>query len=130
MTNRTLDKAQLTRFISWGALNTAISILIYAALVYAGLTIWLANLIAIIGGILLGHFFNKHMVFRSRNANTLIKYFILWSVLYLISTGLIFGFIELGSNKYLAAVFSGIVLVPISYIVQKLKIFQGQAHGN
>jgi len=117
---------QVSRFIFWGALNTVFSLLIYAGLVYAGFPIWLANLIAMIGGILLGHFFNKNMVFRSRNRHTLLKYVIMWSCLYIISTGLILLFIRLGSDKYLAAVFAGLILVPVSFIIQKLKIFQDQ----
>jgi len=135
-----LDIAQLTRFLFWGGLNTAISILVYWVLVfdpstiiglnYHGLPIWLANLIAIICGILLGHFLNKHQVFRSGNKNALIKYFIMWAGLYVISTGLILFFVRLGSDKFLAAVFAGIILFPISYLIQKLKIFQEEADGN
>lgn len=135
-----LDIPQISRFLFWGGLNTAVSILVYWTLVfdpskltglsYHGLPIWLANLIAIICGILLGHFLNKHQVFRSGNKNTLIKYFIMWSGLYVISTGLILLFVRLGSDKFIAAIFAGIALFPISYMIQKLKIFQEEANGN
>lgn len=136
-----LDIPQLTRFLFWGGLNTAVSILVYWALVfdpseilnfsYQGLPIWAANLVAIVSGILLGHFLNKHQVFRSGNKNTLIKYFIMWAGLYVISTGLILLFVRLGSDKFLAAVFAGIALFPVSYMIQKLKIFREEnQHGN
>lgn len=114
----------MSRFIFWGTLNTGFSLAIYWALLFLGLPIWFSNLIAMAGGIVLGHFLNKHMVFRSRERNTLIKYFIMWGFLYLISTGLILLFVRMGSDKFLAGLWAGVALFPVAFFIQKLKVFQ------
>ena len=119
-----LEIIRIMRFLFWGFLNTTISILVYALLVYFDMHIYIANLIAMIACVFLGHFFNKHKVFDSNNRQTLRKYFMLWTILYFISIGLITLFIDLGSNKYMAAVFAGGALIPVSYGLQKLLIFR------
>lgn len=115
--------AQITRYVFWGSLNTGVSLLIYWGLLFVNMPIWLSNLVAMIGGILLGHFLNKHLVFRSKETNTLIKYFTMWAFLYIISTGLILLFVKFGSDKYLAGLWAGLVLIPVAFVIQKLKIF-------
>lgn len=124
MNHDKLEIIRIMRFLFWGLLNTTISILVYALLVYFDMHIYIANLIAMIAGVFLGHFFNKHKVFESNNHQTLRKYFMLWTILYFISIGLITLFIDLGSNKYMAAVFAGGALIPVSYGLQKLLIFR------
>jgi len=115
--------SQLMKFIFWGALNTGLSISIYVILVYLGLNIYIANAIAVFVSVFSGHFFNKEKVFKSQEHRTLRKYILLWICFYAASSGLIFIFVNLGVDKYLAAVFAGIVLVPVSFIAQKVMIF-------
>jgi len=119
-----IDIPRIIRFLFWGQLNTIISIAIFCGLMYCGLSIALANFAAIVCGILLGHAFNKKKVFRSNEDRTLRKYFLLWGLLYIISTGFILFLVHLGMNKYFSAVVSGIVLVPVSYVIQKAMIFK------
>lgn len=114
---------QMAQFVFWGVLNTALSLLIYMVLVYAGLNVLIANAAAVMISVLSGHFFNKKKVFKSQQPQTLRKYILLWIGLYAVSSALIVGFIYLGANKYMAAVYSGAVLVPISFIIQKITIF-------
>lgn len=123
MVFETINIKQMAHFVMWGVLNTALSLLIYMALVYAGLNILAANAAAVMISVLSGHFFNKKKVFKSDEAQTLRKYCLLWLGLYVVSSALILLFVGMGANKYMAAVYSGAVLVPISFIVQKLMIF-------
>jgi len=115
--------SQLAKFIFWGALNTGISISIYAILVYCGLNIYFANALAVFVSVFSGHFFNKRKVFESQQSRTLRKYVILWLCFYVVSSLLIFTFVSAGIDKYLAAIFAGIILVPISFIAQKIIVF-------
>jgi len=114
---------RLINFVFWGALNTGISISIYVILVYLGLNIYVANAFAVFVSVFSGHFFNKKKVFKSQEKRTLRKYILLWICFYAISSLLIFIFVSFGVDKYLAAVFAGIILVPISYIAQKVIVF-------
>lgn len=119
----TLFDIKFIKFIFWGGLNTTLSIALYSVIVYFGVSIWIANLFANILGVLLGHYLNKNLVFKSSRKKTLALYFTMWAGLYLISTIIIIFFIHIGFNKYIAAIFSGALLVPIAFIVQKLRIF-------
>ena len=121
---------QLMRFVFWGALNTGLSISIYAALVYLGFNIYFANAVAVFVSVFSGHFFNKKKVFKSSEHRTLRKYILLWICFYVVSSLLIFTFINLGIDKYFAAIFAGIILVPISFIVQKVMVFLPSRKGN
>ena len=114
---------QIIQFVFWGALNTGLSISIYWVLVYFGLNILAANAFAVFISVFSGHFFNKKKVFKSEEKKTLRKYVLLWACFYCISSLLLLMFINMGVDKYLAAVFAGAVLVPISYLAQKLVIF-------
>ena len=114
---------QIIQFVFWGALNTGLSISIYWVLVYFGLNILAANAFAVFISVFSGHFFNKKKVFKSEETKTLRKYVLLWACFYCISSLLLLMFINMGVDKYLAAVFAGAVLVPISYLAQKLVIF-------
>lgn len=114
---------QIIKFIFWGGLNTVLSILIYWGLVYVGVNIFIANTISVFICIFTGHFFNKRKVFVSDEQRTLRKYFLLWFCFYLLSTILLFFFVTAGVDKYIAAIFVGAVLVPVSFIFQKFKIF-------
>ncbi len=112
------------RFVFWGGLNTIVSYLVYCGFVFLGAHIFLASMISLIAGILLGHFLNKKNVFRSENRNTLPKYFILWGALYLVHIGVLSLLTRQGMNDYLAGAVAGGLLVPVSYFFMKRLIFK------
>jgi putative flippase GtrA len=112
------------RFVSVGLLNTCFSYLIYAGLLFVGLSYILANLLASVMGILFSFKTQGHLVFRNSDNRLLSRFVLSWVVIYLGSITLIGGMIALGLDSYSA----GAVVVPIiamvSYLTQKYFVFR------
>jgi len=123
MPSKDINIKQMAQFVFWGGLNTFLSISVYWLFVYLGFNIYVANALAVFISVFSGHFFNKKKVFKSEESHTLRKYCLLWLCFYLISSLLLMMFVGVGVDKYLAAVFAGVILVPVSFFVQKIMIF-------
>jgi len=117
------EHVKIAKFIFWGGLNTAISFGIYSLSIFIGIYIFIASLFSLIVGIVFGHYFSKKHVFESAKSKTAIPYIIFWAIVYVINLFLIYLFVGVGLDKYTSGAIAGILIVPFSYIVQKLFIF-------
>ena len=120
-------KAVVVRFVVVGILNTSVSYLIYATLLSAGLTYQMANLIALLVGILFSFKTQGHLVFNNRNNRLLGRFILSWAFIYTCVILLIGRIIDFGLDAYLA----GALVLPfsavLSYLIQKHFVFKGSS---
>jgi putative flippase GtrA len=116
--------SQMLRYIVVGGLNTGFSYAIYAALVFAGLGYALANLLALMTGILISFKTQGRFVFNN-SANRLLGRFILgWALIYLCTITLIGRIIAIGLDAYSAGALSLPFSIGLSFVVQKFFVFR------
>jgi len=118
------EMQRILRFVFWGCLNTASSFAVYCAFVFIGTHIYVASFLSLVFGIFLGHFLNKHNVFRSTQKGTLYKYATVWLFMYVINIVLLWFFVQAGFNNYISGGIAGLLLVPISFMFQKIFVFR------
>ena len=121
-----LKQYQLLRFLVVGTMNTGFSFGVYSFLIYLGFDFRLANLVALILGILFSFKTQGSLVFFNRDNRLLGKFVLGWSVIYFFNTGLIWNLVDHGLNFYLAGALTVPFSTGLSYLLQKRFIFQSQ----
>ena len=120
-------KTVVVRFVVVGILNTGVSYLIYALLLSFGLRYQMANLIALVIGILFSFKTQGHLVFNNRNNRLLGRFILSWVLIYLCVIFLIGRIIALGFDAYAA----GALVLPfsavLSYVIQRYFVFKGSS---
>lgn len=123
----TMQKQTILEFIRFGfvgVMNTAFSYMIYAMLLFAGLNYALANLGAVVLGILFSFRTQGKLVFRQTDVSLLPRFIVAWASIYAINVFLISRFINLGFDPYTA----GALMLPasaiLSYFIQKYFVFR------
>jgi putative flippase GtrA len=115
---------QFAKFVAVGLLNTGFAYGLYAALLYVGFGYVVANLTALVIGILVSFVTQGRLVFANREAGRLVRFVAVWILIYFVSIFLISRFIALGFNAYV----SGALALPfstlLSFVAQKFFVFQ------
>ncbi len=106
-----------------GVVNTGFSYTIYACLVYLGVGYAIANLIALIIGILFSFKTQGIFVFNNSNNRRLYRFIIAWTVIYLVNFFLIGQFIALGFNPYVSGALALPFATLLSYFEQRFFVF-------
>ena len=119
-----LLRPQFMRYLAVGAANTGFSILVYWAMLWAGLAVPLASLASLVVGILISFTTQSRFVFDNRDPWKLLPYFIVWSILYAFNLGLIWLLMRCGLDAYAAGLLSTPVTVLLSYFLQKTFVFR------
>ena len=119
-----LLRPQFMRFLAVGAANTGFNILVYWAMLWAGLAVPLASLASIVVGILISFTTQSRFVFDNRDPWKLLPYFIVWSILYAFNLGLIWLLMRCGLDAYAAGFLSTPATVLLSYFLQKAFVFR------
>jgi putative flippase GtrA/SAM-dependent methyltransferase len=122
--SKAVDVAQFARFVMVGVVNTGFAYAVYAALLYAGLGYAVANLIALIVGILFSFKTQGLLVFGSAGNRGLIRFVIVWAAIYFLNIFIIGRFIALGLNPYVAGALALPFATLFSYISQKFFVFR------
>ncbi len=116
--------SQLLRFVLVGAINTVFSYSIYAGLIFLGIGYAIANLVALIMGILFSFKTQGHLVFRNPRNRLLGRFVLAWAFIYVTTVALIGHLIHHGFDPYT----SGILALPFStvssYLIQKYFVFR------
>jgi putative flippase GtrA len=118
-----LLRPQFMRFLAVGAANTGFNILVYWAMLWAGLAVPLASLASVVVGILISFTTQSRFVFDNRDPWKLLPYFIVWSILYAFNLGLIWLLMRCGLDAYAAGFLSTPATVLLSYFLQKAFVF-------
>jgi putative flippase GtrA len=117
---------QASRFLAAGLVNTAFSYGVYAACLWLGIAYPLANLAAMIGGVLIGFVTQGHFVFRRLEGRRFPSFVLSWLALWGLNVLLISLLLPLTrDNAYLAGAIALAVIVPLSFLIQKHLVFGG-----
>jgi putative flippase GtrA len=119
-----LLRPQFMRYLAVGAANTGFAILVYWAMLWAGLAVPLASLASLVVGILISFTTQSRFVFDNRDPWKLLPYFIVWSILYAFNLGLIWLLMRCGLDAYAAGFLSTPATVLLSYFLQKAFVFR------
>lgn len=115
---------QFCRFVGVGVMNTGFSYLIYALGLALGLHYALANLTAMVTGILFSFKSQGRLVFDNRDGSLLWKFAGFWFCIWLFNIGLIALLTRYAKlDAYLAGAVALLPVTLISFFVQKYFVF-------
>lgn len=114
---------QFVRFVIVGMLNTGFSYLIYAIGLMFGLNYAIANLIALLLGILFSFRTQGQFVFNNTDINLLGRFILGWSAIYLVAIASIGALSSIGIDNYTAGALTLPITTGLSYILQKKFVF-------
>ena len=120
------DVVQFAKFVVVGLMNTAFSYAIYALLVYLGLNFAVANLLAIMIGMLFSFTTQGRLVFGNAEKRRIFRFVAVWSLLYLMTIFIISRFIALGFDTYVSGALALPFTTVLSFIAQKYFVFRAQ----
>ncbi len=119
---------EVRRFLIAGLVNTALSYGIYAACLSLGMAYPVANFMAMIGGVLVSFLTQGGFVFRRLEARRFPAFVMMWLLLWLLNVALITLILPVaGGNAYLAGGVALVIVVVISFVVQKYFVFAGRS---
>jgi putative flippase GtrA len=113
----------MLRFVLVGALNTGFSYLVYSFLIWLGLQFALANLGALLMGVLFSFLTQGKFVFNNSDRRLFLRFLVGWLVIYCINTLLIALLKWYGFNSYSAGALALAPVVLLSYVLQKFIVF-------
>lgn len=118
------NRSQLIRFILVGMLNTGFAYAIYVILLLVGLNYQMANLGALVLGVLFSFRTQGHIVFNNANWRLFGKYLVAWAAIYLINITIIGGLLNFGINAYIGGILALPTTAAMSFVVQKYFVFE------
>lgn len=122
-----MPNIQILRFVVIGVVNTAFSYGIYSFFLFLGFNYAIANLLALLSGILFSFKTQGHLVFRNPN-NRLIGRFVLgWFFIYLATITLIGWLMAYGLDAYTAGALALPFSTLLAYLIQKYLVFRPAA---
>ena len=117
-------KQQVIRFIAVGVVNTLFGYGIYAVLIFVGLHYMNAVLFATIAGVLFNFKTIGHYVFESHDRSLLLKFFMVYGIVYGINIGLIRLFSVWNIDYYTAGFLAIVPCAAVSFILNKRFVFR------
>ncbi len=118
-----LLRHEFVRYLVVGVLNTGFSYSVYALLLWLGFAFFVANLIALLCGIVFSFQTQGRFVFDNTSRRLFPKYVLLWILIYFSNIALIKLFLLFGFNAYVAGALAIPPIVLLSYVLQKYLIF-------
>ncbi|MGZ8161818.1 MAG: GtrA family protein [Methylobacter sp.] len=112
------------RYLFIGGINTLFSYSVYALGLYFGLNYQLANLLALILGIISGFILQGRIVFKNADKRLFLQFLFFWLILYSFNILFIGVIINFGFNAYEAGAIALMPMVLISFVIQKAIIFR------
>lgn len=119
-----LQHSQILRFVVVGTVNTAFSYGIYAAMLFVGFNFAVANLVALVLGILFSFKTQGALVFRNSDPRLLGRFVVGWAIIYGATIALIGQFIAFGLSAYAGGALALPFSTALSYLLQKHFVFQ------
>lgn len=114
----------IVRFLLVGMINTAFSYAIYAGFLYLGLSYQIANLIALVLGILFSFKTQGRLVFKNTDNRLFGRFLLSWVLIYLGTITLIGRIIAFGFDAYTAGALALPFSIALSYLMQKYYVFR------
>jgi len=117
-------KKQIVSFILVGIVNTIFGYSIYALFIYFGLNYVTAVLFATMVGILFNFKTIGKYVFNSNKNTLLLKFFLVYIVVFLLNIGIIKLLKPLGYSDYISGAFAIIPSAVLSFVLNKYYVFE------
>ena len=117
---------RIIRFLLVGGINAVFSYSVYAVFLLVGLGYALANLLALIAGILFSFKTQGTWVFNNTANRLFFRFVICWLLIYLCNIGFIRQMLIFGLDAYTAGALAIPPIVVISYLVQKYFVFNAR----
>jgi putative flippase GtrA len=114
------------RFVLVGGFNTAFSYAVYAVGLLLGLPYAIANLCAMLLGILVSFVTQGALVFDNRDRSLIWRFAAAWVLIYVFNIGLIACFLRIGLNSYTGGAAALPFTSLMSYFIQKRLVFAGR----
>jgi len=122
--------AEVARFFLSGGANMAFGFVAYAALVWAGLPVALALLLATIAGVFFNFFTFGSYTFRKLEARRLPRFLVAYGFIYVLNLILLEAIMRLaGLGPIVAQLAALVVVAPTVYFVLRARVFQEMPHG-
>jgi putative flippase GtrA len=107
-----------------GGATTALSYVLYAFLLFLGLTYIVASMAALVAGILFSFKTQGRFVFGNRDNRLLGRFIICWVLIYFANVTFIGQMIALGMNGYVSGALAVPANIVLSYLVQRFIVFR------
>jgi putative flippase GtrA len=111
------------RFLIVGLANTAFGYLAYVAFLYFGFSFYIASLLSLLIGICFSFLTQSFIVFQRPGFERFARFAVAWLLVYGVNIGIIFLLLQFGLNAYLGGLCAMVVVVPVSFLVQKHFVF-------
>lgn len=128
--NMMTNKANFIQFIKFGIVglsNTFIGLGIYYLLLWIGANYLICNAVSWVISVFNAFYWNNKYVFKNENTwfNALIRTYISYGFSFLVSTVLLYLFVEwCGISKVLAPVVCLVVTIPLNFLLNKFWTFK------
>lgn len=119
-----ITKKEILNFLITGSINTAFWYVLYAIFIYAGLHYFYAILFATIIGIMFSFKTMGAFVFKKRDNSLIIKFFIVYGVIFMGNVLFVKFFIFLIVDKYIAGLLSAFLCAIASFLLNKFYVFR------
>lgn len=118
-----LLRHQFIRFLLVGCVNTGFSYGLYALFLWVGLNFAVANGLAFVISLLFSFRTQGMLVFRNPEPRLILRFVMMWAVIYLFNIALISGLMRLGMSAYLAGAVALVPVTLLSYLIQRFVVF-------
>jgi putative flippase GtrA len=122
-----LLRRRFVRFLLVGGINSAFAYAVYAFFLMLGLGYALANLLALIAGILFSFKTQGTLVFNNAAHGLFFRFAICWLLIYLCNIAFIRQLLTFGLDAYTAGALAIPPIIVISYLLQKYFVFNRAA---
>lgn len=116
--------SQFVKFLLVGLLNTGWSYVLYAGLLYLGLDFGVASLITIIISVGFGFLTQGSLVFGSLTREALLRFILVWVLIYLAYLCVVAGAQRIGLNSYVGGLIATPIVAILSYFLQRRFVFR------
>ena len=113
----------ILRFLVVGGISTLFSYGVYAFFVFCGLNYAVANLLALISGILFSFKSQGRFVFRNGDNSLIFRFTLCWGLIYAANVLFLRLAINRGIDKYVAGAAAIPVIAILSFVVQRYLVF-------
>ncbi|MDG6079370.1 GtrA family protein [Erythrobacter litoralis] len=118
----------LWRYYQAGIVNTLFGYGFFAVLVWTGLNIYVAQVIAHVGGTVFNYVTYSRYTFRSRNT-PVGRFVVSYALNYLLSVVFLFGFEQVFRSPYLSGLGAVLVVSALNFLVLKRFVFNEKEAG-
>lgn len=117
-------KLRLIRFALVGGVNTVLGFGLYVAFLSMGLNYNLANFLALTISVIFGFFAQGAFVFGNRKKLLILRFVLVWVVMYVLNIATIEQLIRSGFDAYSSGAMIVIPGAILSYLLQKFYVFR------